>query len=100
MFAETLVEDFKIPQEHLQFVSQEVFKIISETVGEYYPHIFLEEQTEDPSAPDAGSKNDEMRIVVKLNITIGAHTLVDQFEWDINNPLNSPEEFASARQPK
>ena len=35
-----------------------------------------------------------MRIVIKLNITIGQHTLVDQFEWDINNPLNSPEEFA------
>ncbi len=32
--------------------------------------------------------------MVKLNITIGPHTLVDQFEWDINNPLNSPEEFA------
>ncbi|KAG9810851.1 SNF5-domain-containing protein, partial [Aureobasidium melanogenum] len=30
----------------------------------------------------------------KLNITIGHITLVDQFEWDINNPLNSPEEFA------
>ena len=35
-----------------------------------------------------------MRIVVKLNITIGQHTLVDQFEWEINNPMNSPEQFA------
>jgi SWI/SNF-related matrix-associated actin-dependent regulator of chromatin subfamily B protein 1 len=32
--------------------------------------------------------------LIKLNITIGPHTLVDQFEWEINNPLNSPEEFA------
>lgn len=37
-----------------------------------------------------------MRILVKLNITIGQHTLVDQFEWEINNPLNSPEEFAAS----
>jgi SWI/SNF-related matrix-associated actin-dependent regulator of chromatin subfamily B protein 1 len=35
-----------------------------------------------------------MRILIKLNITIGQHTLVDQFEWEINNALNSPEEFA------
>jgi SWI/SNF-related matrix-associated actin-dependent regulator of chromatin subfamily B protein 1 len=35
-----------------------------------------------------------MRILIKLNITIGQHTLVDQFEWELNNPMNSPEEFA------
>ena len=44
--------------------------------------------------PYFATKNDEMRIVIKLNITIGAHTLVDQFEWDINHPDNDPEEFA------
>ncbi|KAI5306855.1 SWI/SNF chromatin-remodeling complex subunit, partial [Ascosphaera atra] len=36
-----------------------------------------------------------MRILIKLNITIGQNTLVDQFEWDINDPLNSPEDFAA-----
>ena len=35
-----------------------------------------------------------MRITIKLYITIGQHTLVDQFKWEINNPLNSPESFA------
>ncbi|KIW05581.1 uncharacterized protein PV09_03456 [Verruconis gallopava] len=94
VFAETLVEDFKIPQEHLQYVSQEVYKTIQESIIEYYPHIFLEENPDDPSAPDDVNRNDEMRIVIKLNITIGAHTLVDQFEWDINNPDNDPEAFA------
>ncbi|CAI4219210.1 unnamed protein product [Parascedosporium putredinis] len=44
--------------------------------------------------PYSAYKNDEMRILIKLNITIGQHTLVDQFEWELNNPLNSPEEFA------
>jgi SWI/SNF-related matrix-associated actin-dependent regulator of chromatin subfamily B protein 1 len=93
-FARTLVEDFNVPQEHYQFVAQEVFKTISETVNEYYPHLFLEDQSEDPSTPYFIHKNDEMRIVIKLNITIGAHTLMDQFEWDINNPENDPEVFA------
>ncbi|UZP44163.1 hypothetical protein NXS19_011975 [Fusarium pseudograminearum] len=36
-----------------------------------------------------------MRVLIKLNITIGQHTLVDQFEWEINNPSNSPEDFAA-----
>jgi SWI/SNF-related matrix-associated actin-dependent regulator of chromatin subfamily B protein 1 len=94
IFAETLMEDFKVPQEHFQFLSQEVLKTISETVNEYYPHLFLEEQSQDSNIPYFTHKNDEMRIVVKLNVTIGAHTLVDQFEWDINNPENDPEEFA------
>jgi SWI/SNF-related matrix-associated actin-dependent regulator of chromatin subfamily B protein 1 len=44
--------------------------------------------------PYSAYKNDEMRILIKLNITIGTHTLVDQFEWEINNPMNQPEEFA------
>ena len=32
--------------------------------------------------------------MIKLNITIGQNTLIDQFEWDVNDPYNSPEEFA------
>jgi SWI/SNF-related matrix-associated actin-dependent regulator of chromatin subfamily B protein 1 len=94
IFAETLVEDFQLPHEQFQLISQEVFRTISETVNEYYPHLFLEEQSEDPHTPYFTHKNDEMRIVIKLNVTIGAHTLVDQFEWDINNPENDPEVFA------
>ena len=30
----------------------------------------------------------------QLNIHVGNISLVDQFEWDISNPRNSPEEFA------
>src|SRR4029079_17958591 len=57
---------------------------------------YSEEDALDPELPYSAYKNDEMRILVKLNITIGQHTLVDQFEWDINNPMNSPEEFAAS----
>jgi SWI/SNF-related matrix-associated actin-dependent regulator of chromatin subfamily B protein 1 len=38
--------------------------------------------------------NEDMRILIKLDIIIGQHQLVDQFEWDMNCPYNSPEQFA------
>lgn len=34
------------------------------------------------------------RVIIKLNIHVGNTSLVDQFEWDISCPQNSPEEFA------
>ena len=36
----------------------------------------------------------ELRIKIKINITIGYVSLEDEFEWDICNKENSPEEFA------
>jgi hypothetical protein len=33
-------------------------------------------------------------IVLQLDVIVGTMNLTDQFEWDINNPENSPEEFA------
>ncbi|KAI8343560.1 hypothetical protein BC941DRAFT_96555 [Chlamydoabsidia padenii] len=36
----------------------------------------------------------ELRILIKLDITVGHKELIDQFEWDINCPSNSPETFA------
>ncbi|KAK3082547.1 SWI/SNF chromatin-remodeling complex subunit, partial [Teratosphaeriaceae sp. CCFEE 6253] len=67
---------------------------MQEQIQNFYPHIIVEDGPLEPSQPYFNHKDDEMRIVIKLNITIGRITLVDQFEWDINNPLNSPEEFA------
>jgi SWI/SNF-related matrix-associated actin-dependent regulator of chromatin subfamily B protein 1 len=96
IFAETLVEDFQIPPEHAPYVIQQVNQKIQEQIQEYYPHAFIKEDPLDTSLPYFAYKNDEMRILVKLNITIGPNTLIDQFEWDINNPLNSPEAFATA----
>ncbi|GAA5869745.1 hypothetical protein JCM1840_000577 [Sporobolomyces johnsonii] len=37
---------------------------------------------------------EELRITIKLDITLDSIQLVDKFEWDISNPRNSPEEFA------
>ncbi|GAA6035174.1 hypothetical protein JCM8097_006403 [Rhodosporidiobolus ruineniae] len=38
--------------------------------------------------------SDELRVLIKLDITLDTVQLVDKFEWDLGNPDNSPEEFA------
>ena len=94
LFAQQLVEDFKLPLEQCGPLVQQVSASLKEQIQDYHPHIFIEEEALDPHLPYNAYKDDEMRITIKLNITIGQHTLVDQFEWEINNPLNSPESFA------
>lgn len=44
---------------------------------------------------NSNSKGIELRTVIKLDITVGNRELIDQFEWDISCPRNSPEEFAN-----
>lgn len=36
----------------------------------------------------------DQRVILKLNIHVGNISLVDQFEWDMSEKENSPEEFA------
>ncbi|XP_040576641.1 SWI/SNF-related matrix-associated actin-dependent regulator of chromatin subfamily B member 1-A [Lepeophtheirus salmonis] len=38
--------------------------------------------------------NSDQRVIIKLNIHVGNISLVDQFEWDLAEEKNSPEEFA------
>ncbi|KAL2011311.1 hypothetical protein VTN00DRAFT_4029 [Thermoascus crustaceus] len=95
LFAEKFVEDLGLPLESCAPLVKQISSSIQEQLQDYYPQVFIEEDPLDPHLPYSAYKNDEMRILIKLNITIGQHTLVDQFEWEINNPLNSPEEFAS-----
>ena len=94
LFAEQLVEDFNVPPEQWGLIAKEVFRNLEEQIRDFHPHAYIDEDALDPHLPYSAYKNDEMRILIKLNITIGQHTLVDQFEWEINNPLNSPEDFA------
>ncbi|KAL8953566.1 MAG: hypothetical protein Q9222_000561 [Ikaeria aurantiellina] len=93
-FAEGLVEDFKLPPEQCGPIVEQVYASLDEQVRDYHPHVFIREEALDPHLPYHAYKDDEMRISIKLNLTIGQQTLVDQFEWDINNPLNCAEEFA------
>lgn len=94
LFAKQLVDDFRLDSEVTVPLVQQVCSSLKEQIQDFYPQIFIDEVALDPKLPYNAYKDDEMRIIIKLNITIGQHTLVDQFEWEINNPLNSPEEFA------
>ncbi|KAI1815855.1 SNF5-domain-containing protein [Poronia punctata] len=96
IFAMQLVEDMGLKLPTAQPVYDEILKQLHEQLNDFFPFVFSDEDALDPELPYSAWKNDEMRILVKLNITIGQHTLVDQFEWEINNPLNSPEEFAAS----
>jgi SWI/SNF-related matrix-associated actin-dependent regulator of chromatin subfamily B protein 1 len=96
LFAAQMVEDMGLNPSIDKQVYELVVQQIHEQLNDFYPYAYSEEDALDPELPYSAYKNDEMRILVKLNITIGAHTLVDQFEWDINNPMNSPEEFATS----
>jgi SWI/SNF-related matrix-associated actin-dependent regulator of chromatin subfamily B protein 1 len=95
LFAAQLVEDMGLKPPVDRPVYDQVLAQIQEQLNDFYPFAYSEEDALDPELPYSAYKNDEMRILVKLNITIGTHTLVDQFEWEMNNPLNSPEEFAA-----
>lgn len=94
LFAEKLVEDLGLPLETSGQIIRDIAKAVSEQLVEYYPHVYMHEEPLDPELPYTAYRNEEMRVLIKLNITIGQHTLIDQFEWDINDPQNSPEEFA------
>ncbi|KAI4246014.1 MAG: hypothetical protein L6R40_002230 [Gallowayella cf. fulva] len=93
-FAESLVEDFKLPPEQCGPIVDQIYSSIEEQIRDYHPQVFIREEALDPHLPYFAYKDDEMRITIKLNITIGQQTLVDQFEWDMNNPMNSAEDFA------
>ncbi|PLB37014.1 SWI/SNF chromatin-remodeling complex subunit SNF5 [Aspergillus candidus] len=95
LFAEKLVEDLGLALEASGPLVRMITQQIQEQLCDYYPQMHMEEEPLDPHLPYSAYKNDEMRILVKLNITIGQHTLIDQFEWDINDLHNSPEEFAA-----
>lgn len=98
LFAEQLVEDFlgQVPQATAESMEQRVLQQMSEQIRDFHPPVYTTEDPLDEMLPYTAYKNDELRILIKLNITIGKHTLEDKFEWDIANPLNSPEEFAQS----
>lgn len=96
LFAAQLVEDMGLKPPASQPVYEQIVHQMREQLNDFYPFVHSEEDALDPELPYSAYKNDEMRILIKLNITIGQHTLVDQFEWELNNPANSPEEFAAS----
>ncbi|KAJ3327077.1 SWI/SNF chromatin-remodeling complex subunit [Blyttiomyces sp. JEL0837] len=93
-FAEILCEDFKLPS---QLFAATIAKAIQDQIDEYYDHplhggkgITTGRDNEGYAVTDAP----DLRVVIKLDITIGGVSLIDSFEWDINCEKNSPEVFA------
>lgn len=48
-----------------------------------------------PAIPVIVHGHDELRITIQLDVAVDSMNLRDQFEWDLADPQNSPEEFAA-----
>lgn len=76
----TLMEDYRFTN---PMFTEAALISVREQLGEYNRHV------------SHAKYGDDQRITIKLDIAIGNNHLVDQFEWDISNPENNPEEFAT-----
>ncbi|KAI8912421.1 hypothetical protein EDD86DRAFT_201308 [Gorgonomyces haynaldii] len=93
MFCKQLCEDLRVPLG----AQKELVKSLREQIEDHTNHI------PQPLQPIENAQGGfdwvekilpEKRIIIKLDISIEHQCLVDQFEWDLANPSNSPEEFA------
>lgn len=79
MVAEAICEDLDLPiSTFLPAISQSIHQQI---------------ESHSDSTPFDGQLSDQ-RAIIKLNIHVGNQSLVDQFEWDMSDENNNPEEFA------
>jgi hypothetical protein len=113
-FAEVMCDDLRLPPAAF---SDQIAKSIREQIDDYNLNAssMMKDDTEESNEqkletldllahPESTEKEEieinhdkqgvELRTVIKLDITVGNWELVDQFEWDIGYPRNSPEEFA------
>ncbi|KAI7905416.1 uncharacterized protein BX663DRAFT_499650 [Cokeromyces recurvatus] len=94
-FAEIMCEDLRLP---VNIFSEQIAKVIKEQIEDYNLNASNILKDEFEEAMENKINNDdkqiELRTVIKLDITVGNWQLIDQFEWDISYPRNSPEEFA------
>ncbi|EUC61258.1 SNF5/SMARCB 1/INI1 family protein [Rhizoctonia solani AG-3 Rhs1AP] len=119
VFAQCLCDDYQISSNS---VVQAVAKSITEQLQEHRAHILetgpsreeirgeisekdqewwakwrrREQGVDEDEEAEGEDKdgNEELRVLVKVDVIVGTMNLTDQFEWDINDPHNSPEEFA------
>lgn len=77
-------------QSNLSFVS-DVSSSTSETVYAHEPSDSLAKA----SKQQIPTVQNDLRILIKLDITIGRLNLIDQFEWNLFAPESSAEEFAT-----
>ncbi|KAM7443546.1 SWI SNF [Porites harrisoni] len=80
VFAEVLCDDLDLPPASfvpavVQAIRQQIKQFDTDS------EIMLDQQT-------------DQRVIIKLNIHVGNISLMDQFEWDLSEPQNTPEQFA------
>ncbi|PKY53733.1 SNF5-domain-containing protein [Rhizophagus irregularis] len=75
-FAEVLCDDLHFP------------------VATFVPAIEEADNENILSNSEESNIHEELRILIKIDVTIGNISLVDQFEWDVNCQKNDPELFA------
>ncbi|KAJ7387169.1 SWI SNF, matrix associated, actin dependent regulator of chromatin, sub b, member 1 [Desmophyllum pertusum] len=80
VFAEVLCDDLDLPA--ASFVPA-VVQAIRQQIKQF-----------DTDSEITVDKQSDQRVIIKLNIHVGNISLMDQFEWDLSEPLNTPEEFA------
>jgi SWI/SNF-related matrix-associated actin-dependent regulator of chromatin subfamily B member 1 len=54
----------------------------------------IRQQVEQYPSDNIIEDNTDQRVIIRLNIHVGNVSLNDQFEWDMSEPENSPEEFS------
>lgn len=91
VFAEHLCEDYKLPQ--VGFVN-DIVKSVKSQLGEFHPHKFPVFPSELQADSDTSLLDEDLRIKIKLDITVGQYNLTDQFEWDLNSAKNDADLFA------
>lgn len=77
-FAEILCDDLDLPAP--SFVPA-IAQSIRQQIEAFPTESILDQQT-------------DQRVLIKLNIHVGNISLVDQFEWDLSEKHNTPEQFA------
>lgn len=88
-FVEDMMKDYRYAPLIRDQFNETICQSMKEQILEFQsnPYLDLDEERRG---------GDDMRIMIKIDIVVGQHQLLDNFEWDISNPENCPEEFAES----
>ncbi|KAG0044213.1 SWI/SNF chromatin-remodeling complex subunit [Gryganskiella cystojenkinii] len=92
-FAEVMCEDMQFPPQQFAHL---IAKSIKDQIQDYHIPVINTTSTliEEEGITSEDRPTQELRILIKIDITVANTSLVDQFEWDISCPNNDPEHFA------
>ncbi|KAI8610254.1 hypothetical protein BC830DRAFT_1146641 [Chytriomyces sp. MP71] len=115
MFSQQLVQDFRLPPQ----ATEEISKAITEQLADFYDHSYIRpplpaqgiqpplvplppletlssrDKTEKQRPPEVHVyDHPNLRVTLKIDVSIGNVSVMDNIEWDINCSSNSPERFS------